>query len=713
MTVAQGADVPRVTPREVAASYTEKKPAAMVTKVTQAEIDKAKDLREAVAKSGGRNVAVEMARQNLDARNEKPQWAGQKGTEVADRFVRPEFKAEVEAKVNNINAVRQALELINLPPAEQTKRFGELQTAGLIDASIPNGAQLIDKACTLLATDPSFAVCFPDGMDPSLSPTQRREWVKQGIAADPNLRMRLSEAMGAWQERVLQFSDVPQTERAKLVVEKTRAESKKSASKASLDAMIGPQLAGVTPTAEQKAALDAALESGNQRDVISTVLEIRGVTATELAEINTYNEAQKRIAQINKDITDGRTTKTKAQTELDKLTAIGLPAKLAEHQAVAGVVESSSFKLQLDTHRQSTQDVQTLTDKITTTPETDQEKAARFKREAQERSAVDDLDTVISKAVYDAYVQREDEMIAGKQVDAENAAKKAAEAGQLDEAHMYGERGKRWIEKAADGNPEKVHLGNIRTDLNYIRQHGEPGIHVQMARDAGLFKEGDTTTTFTINGVAKTSDDLYTAMTDGKMSAREILAYLKSEPSMATRLNALTSKEGIVADYRDTLMLSYVRARRYLKTGGVGRAISFGRGKIALEYDGHEDDLKNPLDFFGSSAKFDLRPNEWADLFDQFGKDIEVGIKKDKAGLQFYEKMKGMGVASESTLKRLLYILALLGMLAVPVGGIGALGGLGLGAAAGVPGIGAAIGGGLGLGAAGKIGANRAEELVQ
>lgn len=705
MTVAQGADVPRVTPREVAASYTEKKPAAMVTKVTQAEIDKAKDLREAVAKSGGRNVAVEMARQNLDARNEKPQWAGQKGSEVADRFVRPEFKAEVEAKVNNINAVRQALELINLPPAEQTKRFGELQTAGLIDASIPNGAQLIDKACTLLATDPSFAVCFPDGMDPSLSPTQRREWVKQGIAADPNLRMRLSEAMGVWQERVLQFSDVPQTERAKLVVEKTQAESKKTASKASLDAMIGPQLAGVTPTAEQKAALDAALESGNQRDVISTVLEIRGVTATELAEINTYNEAQKRIAQINKDITEKRTTKTIAQTELDRLTAISPPAKLAEHQAVAGVVESSSFKLQLDTHRQSTQDVQTLTDKITTTPETDQEKAARFKREAQERSAVDDLDTVISKAVYDAYVQREDEVIAGKQVDAENAAKKAAEAGQLDEAHMYGERGKRWIEKAGDGNPETVHLGNIRTDLNYIRQHGEPGIHVQIARDSGLIEDG---TTYKIGSVNKTGLELKTAIEDGSLSAREIIALLKSDASTSARLDALTSKDGIVADYRDTLMLSYVRARRYLKTGGVGRAISFGRGKIALEYDGHEDDLKNPLDFFGSSAKFDLRPNEWADLFDQFGKDIEAGIKKDKAGLQFYEKMKGMGVASESTLKKWLYLLSLLGLIAVPLTGVGALGGL----AASAPGLGAAIGGGLGVGAAGLTAKNN-EGLIQ
>lgn len=713
MTVAQGADIPKVTPREVAASYTEKKPAAMVAKVTQAEINNAKNLRDAVAKSGGRNVAVEMARQNLDARNEQKQWSGQKGSEVADRFVRPEFKSEVEEKVNKINTVRQALEIINLPPQQQTARFAELQSAGLIDSTVPNSAKLIKDACTLLIADPSFAVCFPDGMDPSLTPAQREEWVRQGIASDPNLRMRLSEAMGAWQERVLQFADVPQTERAKLESQKTHAESKKTTSKASLDAMIGPQLAGVIPTAEQKAALDAALESGNQRDVVAAMLEIRGVTASEQAEINTYAEAQKRIAQINKDITEGRTTATKAKTELERLNGIAAPAKLAEYQSVAGVVESSSFKLQLDTHRQSTQDVQTLTDKISTTPETDQEKAARFKREAQERSAVDDLDMVISKAMYDAYVQREDDIIAGKQVEAENAAKKAAEAGQLDEAHMYGERGKRWIEKAKDGNPENVHLGNIRTDLNYIRQHGESGIHVQIARDAGLFKEGDTTTTFTINSDTKTSDDLYTAMTDGKMSAREILAYLKSEPTMATRLNALTSKDGIVADYRDTLMLSYVRARRYLKTGGVGRAIAFGAGKIKLEYDGYDKDLKSSLDFFGSSAKFDLRPNEWADLFDQFGKDIEAGIKKDKAGQQFYEKMKGMGIASESTLKRLLYILALLGMLAVPVGGIGALGGLGLGAAAGVPGIGAAIGGGLGLGAAGKIGSNRAEELIQ
>ncbi len=708
MTIAQGADVPRVTQREVAASYTEKKPAAMVTKVTQAEIDKAKDLREAVAESGGRNVAVEMARQNLDVRNEKPQWAGQRGSEVADRFVRPEFKAEVQAKVDNINAVRQALEIINLPPAQQATRFAELQAAGLVDPALANGNQLIDQACTLLASDPSFAVCFPDGMDPSLNATQRREWVKQGIAADPNLRMRLSEAMGAWQERVMSFSDVPQTERAKLVVDKTRAESKKSASKASLDAMIGPQLAGVTPTAEQKAALDAALESGNQRDVISTVLEIRGVTATELAEINNYNEAQKRIAQINKDITNGRTTKTKAQSELSALRKIAVPARLAEYQGVAGVVESNSFKLQLETHKQSTLDVQTLTDKISTTPETDQEKASRFKREAQERSAVDDLDTVISKAVYDAYIQREDAIIAGKQVEAEKAAKAAVEAGQLDEAHMYSEREKRRIKKAGDGNPEIVHLGNIRTELNYIRQHGEPGIHVQMARDAGLVKNKGTET-YTINGVTKTSGELFDAISSGDMSAREILAFLKSNPEMSTRLTALISKDGIVADYRDTLMLSYVRARRYLKTGGVGRAISFGKGKIQLEYDGHEADLKSSLDFIGSSAKFDLRPNEWADLFDQFGKDIEAGIDKDNAGLQFYEKMKGMGVASESTLKKLLYILSLFGML----GGIGALGGLGLGAAVGVPGIGAAIGSGLGLGAAGKIGADKAEELIQ
>lgn len=712
MTVAQGADIPKVTPREVAASFTEKKPVAMVAKVTQAEINNAKNLRDAVAKSGGRNVAVEMARQNLDTRKEQKQWAGQKGSEVADRFVRPEFKSEVEEKVNKINTVRQALEIINLPPQQQTARFAELQSAGLIDSTVPNSAKLIKDACTLLIADPSFALCFPDGMDPSLTPAQREEWVKQGIASDPNLRMRLSEAMGAWQERVLQFSDIPQTERAKLETQKTHAESKKTTSKASLDAMIGPQLAGATLTAEQKAALNTALESGNQRDVIATVLEIRGVTGSEQAEINTYTEAQKRIAQINMDITDGKTTATKAKTELDKLTGIVAPAKLAEYQSVAGVVESSSFKLQLETHKQSTQDVQTLTDKISTTPETDQEKAARFKREAQERSAVDDLDTVISKAMYDAYVQREDDIIAGKQVEAENAAKKAAEAGQLDEAHMYGERGKRWIEKAGDGNPEKVHLGNIRTDLNYIRQHGEPGIHVQMARDAGLIKSGGTET-YTINGVSKTSNDLFDAISNGSMSAREILAFLKSEPGMSSRLTALTSKDGIVADYRDTLMLSYVRARRYLKTGGVGRAIAFGAGKIKLEYDGYDKDLKSSLDFFGSSAKFDLRPNEWADLFDQFGKDIEAGIKKDKAGQQFYEKMKGMGIASESTLKRLLYILALLGMLAVPVGGIGALGGLGLGAAAGVPGIGAAIGGGLGLGAAGKIGSNRAEELIQ
>jgi len=705
MTVAQGADIPKVTPREVAASFTEKKPVAMVAKVTQAEIDNTKNLREAVAKSGGRNVSVEMARQNLDARNEQKQWAGQKGSEVADRFVRPEFKSEVEEKVNKINTVRQALEIINLTPAQQTTRFAELQTAGLIDPTVPNSAKLIKDACTLLITDPSFAVCFPDGMDPSLTPVQREEWVKQGIATNPNLRMRLSEAMGAWQERVLQFADVPQTERAKLETQKTHAESKKTTSKASLDAMIGPQLAGATPTAEQKAALDTLLESGNQRDVIATVLEIRGVTASEQAEINTYTEAQKRIAQINKDITEGRTTATKAKTELEKLTGIAAPAKLAEYQSVAGVVESSSFKLQLDTHRQSTQDVQTLTDKISTTPETDQEKAARFKREAQERSAVDDLDTVISKAMYDAYVQREDDIIAGKQVEAENAAKKAVEAGQLDEAHMYGERDKRRIEKAKDGNPEIVHLGNIRTEINYFRQHGKPGIHVQMARDAGLVKSGGTES-YTINGVSKTSGELFDAITSGNMSAREILAFLNSEPGMSARLTALTSKDGIVADYRDTLMLSYVRARRYLKTGGVGRTIAFGAGKIKLEYDGFEDDLKDKLDFFGSSRKFDLRPNEWADLFDQFGGDIEGGIKKDKDGLAFYKKMKDMGVASEPTLKKWLYLLSLLGLIAAPLTAAG----WGVGLAASAPGIGAAIGGG--LGAAGITAKNR-EDLIQ
>lgn len=712
MAAAPSVDIPRpqVTGREVAAAYTEK-PKAAVTIVTQAEIDAIKVIQQEKAKSGGRHAAVELARQNLDEQQEKKQWAGAKGIEVAAQFRKAEFQPEVQTRIIAINSARQALEIINLPKAAQDARFAELQASGLVEAGVANSDALINQACAVLASDAALTVCFPDIADSRMTTAQKAEWIKAGIAKDPVLRARLSEAMGNWQERVLKFSDVPETKGTQLADRRTGIDTKRTTSKTSLDALTTSAIAGAAVGVDQRAALEVALENGNPQDVISVIAEIKGITPTELQTITQYNKDQISLEQMRKDIREGRLSKQTAtvKAELARLEGLVAPAKMAEYQNVANAVNTTTFKNQLDSYRQSSSDLKNIDIEIAANKPSDSEKAAQFRRESEERAALNELDSVISKAMYDTYSAQEDSIIEGKQAQTEAAMKKALEDGKLDEAKMYTARAKNWIEKAGNGNPEKVHLNAIKTDLNYIRQYGEAGIHVQIARDSGIIVDA---TAYTIGATTKTGTELQTAMSDGSMSAQEILAFLKSDAATATRLTALTSKDGIVADYRDNLMLSYTRARRYLKMGGLGRKISFGGKTIEIDDGGEGLAGGKFAEFFGSTHAFDLRPNEWADLFDQFGNDIEAGIKKDKAGLQFYERMKGMGVANEKTLKMWMYLLVLLGMVALPLGGIGAAAGAGLGALGGVPGIGAAIGAGSGLGIGGAV-ASKKSELIQ
>lgn len=703
--------IPQPTGREVAASYSKAEVISGGAPIVSAtEVSAAKNIKNAKSESGAHHSAVELALTQIDE-GKGASWSGARETEVSTMFTDDKLKPQVEARVKAINTVRQGLELINLPKHEQSTKLKELQDSGLVEAGVTVDT-LISSAQGILVSDEAFAVCFPDIAGSSMTPDQKAQWVK-GLLEDPALRTNLSKAMGEWQERVLKFPVVSETKGAELADQKTILDADEKAAKGSLDSLLNSFISSASP--EQKSALDSLLKNGNSQDITTLLAQISNVTPTELKVIQTYNKAVSDLEEMNANIRAGRIdiksrTKnaelfTTEKTRLENLTK-NAPPKFIEYSTAADAANTIAFKNQLKKYQETCSSQQRLDTEIKNNKSTSAEKQASFGRETQEQQATNELDTIISSAIYKTYQARENFIMEGKQAQAAEAKEQAIAEGNFDEAKVQNMLLEGWIKPAANGNPEEIDLTKIRDDVTYASQYGPDGVRIQMVKVAGMI---DGNQDYGVGKNTKKGSDLLAAIDARTMTASEILAYLKTDTVLEQRMAHLYDKDGLMKKYTDTLMLSYTKARRYMKMGTFGRYITYG-GKKAVSF---KEVTKGKVpysnfrrDLLGMSGQFDLKPGEWAGLFEKFGKDIKTGVQLDKDQLQLYDEMKGMGVASESTLKMWLYILGLLGI-TITTGG---LGGLGIGAASAIfPGIGlaggalggAAIGAGSGLGIGG------------
>lgn len=666
---APSADRPQVSQREVAASLSH----SAIGSVDQKTVDFAQKLQAEKAKAGGKSAAFEAAKMDLENKSKK--WAGGRGKEAQVAFRNNKIGEQVKTRVETINAVKHGLELANLDPTRQITRLDELKKLGLVDktATAPN---LIKDACSTIANSKMFDVLFPDLA--SQLPIVKQSWIELGLAMNPVLGDKISTLMGAWQEGVNGFSVVTTTQTEQQKINIGVAQLKQKNAHDNMDSIITKTLLIKKINTIQRDALDTAMAAGDKPAILNVLVELKGITPAELKTINEYNANKQLLA----DYRAKKATVTKAeQTRVEKLVEGPPPPvipKMAEFNDTSMALESATFSTNLNTYQEQTDAIDNVL--LQKLPRNDQEQLSELTRKDQEQTSLSDLENILDNAMLQAYESIEADMVDAKVAVEKQQIADAVKAGRMDEAKMYTNRAKRWIEKKGPGYPEEVHTANIRTDINMIREYGKVGIRLLIARDAGLI-----------------SPKQYDAVVNHTTSAHLTLAQM--DEGAIQQLDNLANKEGVITDYRDSLMKDYLRANKYIKQNSIGRLISYGFGKnrqIQLDAD----------KWFGADfvtrSKFALKPNEWEDLYGHFDEDIRNAIDKNKDAQSFLNKLRGEGVVSEPKWRRLLYLLALMGMVAVPGLGIGAAGG----AALGIPGIGAVAG--LGAAEAAAIGVGNA-----
>lgn len=681
--MAGGAPAPDIaaTPREVAASYTRNE-AQVKNAIDQATIDRINAARAARAKAGGEKGFTELAREKLNV-TEGKKWEGGTGAEAEKAFI-GKRSAEVVAKVDRINNLQRALQIVELPKAEQDKLFAQLQAEGKVDPSISTANELMKKAFGDLANNETFKDLFPDIDVATMSTNQKIEWIKGGLALDPVLKNRISAIMGEWQDRVLKFTEVPQSERQKLETENKQKVDMADKTRKAMDDLIKKGLAIDVTDPLQQAMMEMAMTGGDAGGVMSVLLQAEGFSAVEISAINTHNQNLSELDQARKrsQAEPKNTVLKKEVTRLEGLTATD-PPRYARHHEINDYIGSRAFGDNLELYKKTVHEANELTIKISSLPRNDAEVKADMRRQTEENSAIDSLDSVIGQALIETYDQRDAMTTEALQASENAKIDQAKKDGNLDEARMRTARNNGLIETDAQGN-QIVHLNEIRKRVTWASEYGNDGLMVMMAQDAGLIQN---TLLFDIGEIAPVSGtELLARFQNHQLSAEMVTAALKGSKEVGERFNQLTSKEGALDDYRDVLMSSFGRARSYLKQGRLGRFMSYG-GK-AITMDG--DEFTKSLD---GVRKFDLKKYQWEELYNKFGEDIEKGLNKNAEAKKFYDRMVSKGVVSGPESKKWLMLLMMLGLIAVPGLGIGA----GLGALGGVgAGVGALEGAGAG-----------------
>ncbi|KKP59731.1 MAG: hypothetical protein UR54_C0024G0002 [Candidatus Roizmanbacteria bacterium GW2011_GWA2_34_18] len=643
-------DVQVVRPQEVIGALTKER-AKINFAMPQDELDQIHAVQKARGQEGslGAFTALESAR--LAAETGDKQWEGARGEDIKKLFTGPHGD-KVAALVEQANDVQRALEIIGLDPAQQDVRLQEMKDAQLIDDTKYFDANaLIESVCNQMAANKTFDVCFPMLNASRMTVKEKAIWFREALPQVPSVRKAISEAMAKWQESVFKFTDVPQTERTVLENQKSEKVTKASNTKTALNTFITTGLKIDTATIDpmQQAALELAMAKGDVIAVRQVLLRADNFNSQEIVEIKTYEQKLTELARnrelkknppanANKAFIDKEITRLIGETQTS-------PAKYARYQEINEYTNDEVFKLNLTEYKSQTKEANDLAIKISTLPTNQNEIKLQIQREREERAALDSLkvDAFISKAIIAGYDEAEASYALAKQSGDAQRLKEAEQAGRMDEAVMYTNKTKRWIEAKGDGHPEKVQLKNIRTDLITLKKDNKDDAAIKyfIARDAGLF---DKELKFKIGPDDKTGEDIAVLIEAGTISARQALAYL--DTSRYQRLTNListtsedgsTSDKGTIGDYRETLIMDYNRALRYINQGRVGRAIRYGKGEKQLQLVDEKTQAEN----------FELTSMEWKDIVTQLGPtNIEAAYKKDENIMKFINKLKEKGYAS-------------------------------------------------------------------
>lgn len=686
----QSVDRPQATQREVAASLS----AGAIGNVDQPTVDYAKKLQAEKAKAGGKSAAFEAAK--IDLENKEKKWAGGRGEEAKEAFRDDKIKKEVNSKVDAINKLKQGLELANLDPSRRPTRIKEMKDLGLVDKKA-DADTLISEACATIANSKMFDVLYPDLA--VLTPGQKQIWVESGLALSPVLGDKISTLMGAWQEGVNEFTVIATTQTEQQKNDVATAQAKQKKAQDNIGSIITDTLLIKKMSTVQREAIRTAMEAGDKTAIENVLIQLKGITPAELQDVQKWNENTKTLSEYRDFRAKANPPTTQYDAEIDRLeklvdqvkyppggaSGVVIPVKMGDFQSVESAINSAVFTTNLTAYQEQTEAIDNAL--LQKSPKNDQEQLNLLNRKGQEQSSLSDLENIIDRAMMQTYDVIEADMVDSKIAVEKQQIADAVKAGRMDEAKMYTNRAKRWIEKKGPGYPEEVHTAYIRTDINMIREYGKVGIRLLIARDAGLINPNQ-----------------YDAVVNHTKSAYLTLAQM--DEGAIKQLDNLANKEGVIADYRDTLMKDYLRANKYIKQTSIGRLISYGWGKNKqIQLDADEWFTAD----FVTRSKFALKPNEWEDLYGHFDEDIRNAIDKNKDAQGFLNKLRSEGVVSEPKWRRLLYMLALMGMVSVPGLGIGAVGG----AALGIPGIGAVAG--LGAAEAAAIGVGNAtkNQIIQ
>lgn len=622
------------------------------------------------------------------------QWNEDIGKKDVAQIKDKRTRIAIEKRIKDAAALNGFLDIVQLKtPAEQINRLAELKKAGVVPPGM-GLVQLLDANAMLLARDAYFTqqLDFPD----TASLAEKTNYIRDFILLNPDRAIVVQQGLKAQMMEVhKEIGAMPieaQSDKQEIQDALDKALKLRDVGMKQCTELLKAKKAGVALTPAEKTLLESALmtadETQRKENVAKAVAEILTVPHAKVDGVAKYIANEKQAAVLVEANKQPLSVAKKAQNtaaiktlrdENKKLTYLPPPPANNVDPLYAGYVnqfkdgesfiQGSQFDIAQKTFSEQGKQELQLRLKLAASADTE----ASMARQIAEDTVLENLDAVMGGAVIGLVEKQELALREGKIIEQKQQEEKAADQLKLDLVKLHKAQNSNWIEGDPQLKKDVVHLKNITDSMRMASYRGTDGVNAMMARDAGII----TTVEYaTLVSGTKTVEELF-------------LEKGKADATFQGRIDALCTPEN-AKSYRDTLMVNYFTAQRYMKEGVLGHAIRWGRGIEIDDVDPAGVESK-------TRVRMDLKLSEtqWNRLYENFEGDIGDALAKSKEAQAFIKQLEAQGVIGKGKLKILAYILMII--LGLGMGGAGAAVALGGAPLAGVgvaaAGIAPALGG--------------------
>lgn len=629
------------------------------------------------------------------------QWNEAVGNKDIAQIKDARTKVAVEKRIKQAASLNGLLDIVQLKtPQEMNDRLNELKAAGVVPAGM-SLMQLVDSNAMLLARDGYFTqqLDFPDTADLA----QKTQYIKDFIILNPDraavVQQGLKAQMMDIHRQIGSMATEQLSDKQDIQVKLDKALKLKDASLTQCAELIKAQRAGTPLNAGEQLLLQSALATAdeNQRavNVAKAMGQLLGVPNARIEGVADFVSNERQIAvlveenkkplsatQINKNKT-AITRLTDANKKLSLMPSppaapntpdIRMPLFVSEFKEGETLAQDTRFDAAQRMFNQQAKQELDLRLQLAASVDTD----VSVTRQLAEDAVLENLDAVMGGAVVGLVEKQEMALREGKIIEQQKKEEQAADQLKVDLIKLHKAQNSNWIEGDPQLKKDIVHIKNISDSMRMASYRGAEGVNAMMARDAGIISVAE-----------------YNTLVTGSKSVEELFREKAiADKTFQGRIDALCTPEN-AKSYRDTLMVNYFTAQRYMKEGVLGHAIRWGRG---IEI----DDVDPTGAESGTKVRMNLKLSEtqWNRLYENFEGDVGEALAKSKEAQQFIRQLEAQGVIGKGKLKMLAYILmVILGLGSGAVGvaalatGAPVIAGIGVGASAvgiGTAGVGAA-----------------------